>query len=93
MAVKHADKLIIGEHNGEMTDRLASLHVLLDRAGLKPAQTDNVRRAIWYKLWGNATTNPLSALVRATTDRLHEDSDAARGRSREWLSLRRLEQR
>lgn len=71
--VKHSDKLIIGEPSGGESERLASIHALLDRAGLKPEQTDDVRRAIWYKLWGNATTNPLSALTRATTDRLHSD--------------------
>jgi len=29
-----------------------------------------VRRAIWYKLWGNATINPLSALTRASCDKI-----------------------
>ena len=29
-----------------------------------------MRRAIWYKLWGNMTMNPLSALTGATADRL-----------------------
>jgi 2-dehydropantoate 2-reductase len=71
VAVKHADKLIIGEpRGGETSERLAELFGLLDRAGLKPDITGNVRRAIWYKLWGNATINPLSALTRATCDRI-----------------------
>ena len=73
--LKHADKLIIGEPSGENSRRLAALYALLDRAGLKPDLSDNIRRAIWYKLWGNATTNPLSALVRATTDKLHADEE------------------
>jgi 2-dehydropantoate 2-reductase len=71
--VKHADRLIIGEPDGRSTERLAQLQALFERAGLSPDPTNNIRRAIWYKLWGNATTNPLSALVRATTDRLHGD--------------------
>ena len=74
VTVKHADKLIIGEpKGGETTERLARLFGVLDGAGLKPDVTGNVRRSIWYKLWGNATTNPLSALVRATVDRIHGD--------------------
>jgi 2-dehydropantoate 2-reductase len=73
--VKHADKLIIGEPSGNMTGRLADVHDVLDGAQLKPEQTNNIRRGIWYKLWGNATTNPLSALTRATTDRLHADPE------------------
>jgi 2-dehydropantoate 2-reductase len=77
--VKHADKLIIGEPHGGTSQRLARLFAVLDRAGLRPDQSNNVRRAIWYKLWGNATTNPLSALVRATVDRIHADQAC-----REW---------
>lgn len=75
VTVKHADKLIIGEPGSEDSRRLAALFALFDRAGLRPDLTGNIRRAIWYKLWGNATTNPLSALTRATVDRLHEDPE------------------
>ena len=49
-------------------------------AGLRPDQTGNVRRAIWYKLWGNATINPLSALTRATCDRILADPEC-----RAWM--------
>jgi 2-dehydropantoate 2-reductase len=80
IVVKHADKLIIGEPNGESSDRLARLYVLLEQAGLRPDQTGNVRRAIWYKLWGNATINPLSALTRATCDRILADPEC-----RAWM--------
>jgi 2-dehydropantoate 2-reductase len=33
-----------------------------------------VRGSIWYKLWGNATINPLSALTRATSDKILADA-------------------
>ena len=75
IVVKHADKLIIGEPSGESSERLARLHALLDEAGLGPDQSSNVRRAIWYKLWGNATINPLSALTRETADRILSDRE------------------
>jgi 2-dehydropantoate 2-reductase len=72
--VKHADKLIIGEpRGGETSERLARLFAVLDEAGLRPDVTSNVRRSIWYKLWGNATINPLSALARASCDRILAD--------------------
>ena len=71
--VAHADKLIIGEPNGEQSERLARLFALLDGAGLRPDATNNVRRAIWYKLWGNMTMNPVSALTLATADRILGD--------------------
>ena len=78
--VKHADKLIIGEPNGDDSERTAGLFAMLDRAGLRPDLTGNIRRAIWYKLWGNATINPLSALTRATADRILADADC-----RAWM--------
>ena len=78
--VKHADKLIIGEPDGESSQRLARLQALFERAGLRPDRTGNVRRAIWYKLWGNATINPLSAITRATCDKILADAEC-----RAWM--------
>ena len=81
IVVKHADKLIIGEpRGGETTKRVAQLSAVLDQAGLRPDVTGNVRRAIWYKLWGNATINPLSALTRAGCDRILADPEC-----RAWM--------
>ena len=80
IVVKHADKLIVGEPDGTSSERVARLYALLDRAGLRPDQSGNVRRAIWYKLWGNATINPLSALTRATCDRILADPEC-----RAWM--------
>jgi 2-dehydropantoate 2-reductase len=79
--VKHADKLIIGEPGGGETRKsTARLFALLDEAGLRPDLTGNVRRAIWYKLWGNATINPLSALTRASCDKILTDPEC-----RSWM--------
>jgi 2-dehydropantoate 2-reductase len=80
VTVKHADKLIIGEPEGDTSDRIARLFAILDRAELRPDVSGNVRRAIWYKLWGNATINPLSALVRASCDRILADPEC-----RAWM--------
>ena len=68
--VAHADKLIVGEPGGGMSGRIADLAALFEGAGIHVEQADNVRRAIWYKLWGNMTINPISALTRATADRI-----------------------
>jgi 2-dehydropantoate 2-reductase len=79
--VKHAEKLIIGEPlGGETSERLARLFGVLEQAGLKPDVTGNVRRSIWYKLWGNATINPVSALVRTTCDKILADPEC-----RAWM--------
>lgn len=72
--VVHADKLILGEPQGGPSERVASLETMFESAGIRVDRSDNVRRAIWYKLWGNATINPLSALTRATADKLLADS-------------------
>ena len=80
VTVNHADKLLIGEPGGATSKRSARLFGILDRAGLRPDLTGNVRRAIWYKLWGNATINPLSALVRTTCDRILADPEC-----RAWM--------
>ena len=78
--VNHAEKLIIGEPRGDTSERTALIFAIFDRAGLCPDLTGNVRRAIWYKLWGNATINPLSALVRASCDQILADKEC-----RSWM--------
>jgi 2-dehydropantoate 2-reductase len=68
--VNQADKLILGDPEGGAGERVFQLCALFERAGIRPEPSNNIRRAIWYKLWGNATINPLSALTLATADRL-----------------------
>ena len=70
VVVAHADKLILGEPGGGAGERVSALCALFESAGIRCEASDNVRRAAWYKLWGNATINPLAALTRATADRL-----------------------
>jgi 2-dehydropantoate 2-reductase len=74
VTVKHAEKLILGEPDGGSSERIEGLCTLFGNAGIRCQASDNVRRAIWYKLWGNATINPLSALTRSTADKLLDDS-------------------
>jgi 2-dehydropantoate 2-reductase len=78
VVVKHADKLILGEPGGGSSERVEQLCTLFTNGGIRSEPSDNVRRAIWYKLWGNATINPMSALTRSTADRLLDDA-AVRG--------------
>ena len=71
--VVHADKLIIGEPDEGTSDRVEHLREVIEDAGIRCEVSEDVRRPIWYKLWGNATINPLSALTRSTADKLLED--------------------
>ena len=73
VVVKHADKLILGEPDGGPSERIERLCTLFENAGIRSVASENVRRAIWYKLWGNATINPMSALTRSTADQLLHD--------------------
>lgn len=83
--VKHADRLIVGEPGGGGSDRVERLCAMFDQAGIRAEPSTHVRQAIWYKLWGNATMNPLSALTRATADRLFAD-EQLRGFMREAMA-------
>ena len=71
----HADKLLLGEPDGGTSERVERLCTLFREAGVPAQPHDNIRQAIWYKLWGNMTINPMSALTRATADRLVGDED------------------
>jgi 2-dehydropantoate 2-reductase len=70
VTVKHAEKLILGEPGGGSSERIERLRTVFENGGIRCEASDNVRRAIWYKLWGNATINPMSALTRSTADQL-----------------------
>ena len=73
VTVKHAEKLILGEPSSGISERVERLCILFEDAGVRCQASDDVRRAVWYKLWGNATINPLSALTRSTADKLLSD--------------------
>ena len=65
--------LIIGEPSGAMTRRLAGIASVLDGAGFDVTASERIQYDIWYKLWGNMTMNPVSALTGATADRILDD--------------------
>jgi 2-dehydropantoate 2-reductase len=60
--------LIIGEPSGQPTGRVKELAALLVRAGFAASVSEQIQKDVWYKLWGNMTVNPVSALTGATTD-------------------------
>ncbi|MBL0728057.1 2-dehydropantoate 2-reductase [Piscinibacter sp. HJYY11] len=67
------DRLIFGEPAGGTSDRLDRLAGAFGAAGFKVEASTDIRREIWFKLWGNMTTNPVSALTGATADRILDD--------------------
>lgn len=73
--VRHhfGNKLIVGEPSGEPTERVRQLTALLTRAGFETVLSEQIQKDAWYKLWGNMTVNPISAITGATTDRILDD--------------------
>ncbi len=67
------NRLIVGEPAGGASERTRTVCAVLAEAGFSAEASTDIRADIWYKLWGNMTTNPISALAGATTDRILDD--------------------
>ena len=65
--------MIVGEPSGLKTPRVQALTSLLTQAGFQTTLSDQIQKDVWYKLWGNMTVNPISALTGATTDLILAD--------------------
>ncbi|WP_322487928.1 2-dehydropantoate 2-reductase [Chloroflexus sp.] len=73
--IRHLEgnRFTLGEPDGSRSERALRLSKLLESVGLRaPVKTD-IRNEIWLKLWGNLSFNPISALTRATLDRIIAD--------------------
>jgi 2-dehydropantoate 2-reductase len=65
--------LIIGLATGGGNGRLQTVASLLSNAGFAVTLSERIQREVWFKLWGNMTMNPISALTGATCDRILDD--------------------
>jgi 2-dehydropantoate 2-reductase len=74
-SVQHhfGNKLIVGEPSGEKTLRVRELAAWLEKAGFEAVLSEQIQKDAWYKLWGNMTVNPVSAITGATTDLILDD--------------------
>ena len=73
--VRHGfgDRLIVGEPAGGASARVQAVCGALAQAGFQGEASTDIRHAIWFKLWGNMTMNPVSALTGAATDHILDD--------------------
>jgi 2-dehydropantoate 2-reductase len=67
------DRLILGEPDGSASAGTAELARLVTAGGVACPVTPEIRTEIWSKLWGNASMNPVSAIVRRTSGGLLGD--------------------
>lgn len=58
-----AGKLVLGEPDGRMSPRLTDTAALFQNAGLRTETNGHIRQEVWYKLWGNGSFNPVTALT------------------------------
>ncbi len=65
--------LIIGEPAGGESPRGRRIAALLEAAGFDVTLSDDIRQPLWYKLWGNLTINPISALTGASVSAILAD--------------------
>jgi 2-dehydropantoate 2-reductase len=67
-------RLILGEPRGGLTPRLASIAEALNEAGFEAEPSGDIRLAVWTKLVGNLSFNPVAALTGYRMDQLCADA-------------------
>jgi 2-dehydropantoate 2-reductase len=68
-----SDRLILGEPHGAISPPAAELARIATAGGLACSLTPDIRTEIWAKLWGNASMNPVSAIVRRSAHGIFND--------------------
>ncbi len=85
-------RYVIGEPRHEPSARVDALAAVLHAAGCDPQPTARIRDAIWMKLIGNASFNPVAALTHARMDQICANAgllDLLRGIMLELIALTR----
>lgn len=71
--LRAGNKIILGRPDHRLDGFLSQLAEAFNAAGFDAVKSENIHRDIWFKLWGNMTMNPISALCRTTTDKILDD--------------------
>jgi len=67
--------LIVGEPRGGESGRVDAVAALLAESGFEVTRSADIRRDVWYKLWGNLTMNPVSAITGSSVDLVLADPE------------------
>lgn len=70
--IRHIEgnRFSLGEPDGSRSERVKALAQMLSSVGVKAPVRPDIRNEIWIKLWGNLSFNPISAVTRATVDKI-----------------------
>jgi 2-dehydropantoate 2-reductase len=73
--VRHVSgrRLVVGEPAGAESPRVRRVAAALSGAGFELETSARIQADVWYKLWGNMTMNPVSAITGATADLILDD--------------------
>ena len=71
--VKMGNGLIFGHPSDPASKIAMNVTNLMKNAGFDATHSPRIRYDIWYKLWGNMTINPISALTGALSDQILDD--------------------
>lgn len=66
-------RLVIGEPDHTVSDRLERLAAMLSNAGLRIDATNDIHTALWTKLTGNFAFNPVGAITQLTMEEMLSD--------------------
>jgi 2-dehydropantoate 2-reductase len=70
--------MILGEPNGEMSNRLEQVRKVIETAGIEARAAERIRDPLWTKVIANLSSNPLSVLTGATLEQLYGTSELKR---------------
>ena len=67
------DTYALGQPDGRITAPLEQIASVMRVGAIDVRLTERIQQEIWLKLWGSLAFNPISALTRATMDRIIGD--------------------
>ena len=67
------DTYVLGQPDGRITAPLEQIASVMRAGAIDVRLTERIQQEIWLKLWGSLAFNPISALTRATMDRIISD--------------------
>lgn len=75
VTVNQTDRLIFGEPDGRTSGRCAALCAAFKGSDVEAVASAEIRHAIWNKLWGNMSMNPISVLTQSGMSAMLADPD------------------